>query len=209
VTDPGEVSLKEHVEEAAEERRRLSQVRWADHMLVHAAEHERLLKALDRVEQKLAAQDANIRREVEQGASAHAEVDRTEYRAVETAVAGVHREAEIHRSNHQREHISDQRAVDLAGNSVDKRLEAMNEFRDQLSDQSGTFVRTDVLNEMVAKLEQRAEVNRLDIQHLREEAAAGVGKKKGIDSTTAAIYAGMVLLVMVAGIVVSYLASHH
>jgi hypothetical protein len=37
----------------------------------------------------------------------------------------------------------DQRAVDLATDTLSKRLETMNEFRDQIRDERGTYVRVD------------------------------------------------------------------
>jgi hypothetical protein len=65
--------------------------------------------------------------------------------------------ANLHAESHQREHALTQEALNKAEASMEKRLEAMNEFRAQLSDQAATLVRRDYMDEKFATVTERYE----------------------------------------------------
>lgn len=95
---------------------------------------------------------------------------------------------QLHRSAydaHVAQHGAEDRAVDLAQKAMDKRLDGMNEFRDQLRDQASTFVRRDQLDSFIAQYERaHAEVVSL-IATEREERRADEGRDTGsLDART-------------------------
>lgn len=79
--------------------------------------------------------------------------------AQETALLAtqVERIAALHAEAHAREHALTGDALDKAAVSMEKRLESMNEFRDQLREQASTFVRRDMMDQRIAAIISRAE----------------------------------------------------
>ncbi len=102
-------------------------------------------------------------------------------------------------------------AVAKAETSVDKRLEGMNEFRDQLSDQATRFVTNDQLMALADKLEASINRNREDLDglskriDLREGAIAGSRITWG---SMAALIAGVGTIIAIIAVLASYLANH-
>lgn len=98
------------------------------------------------------------RKEFDLSHDAHAHEHAANDKAVETALASVDKLATIHTQSHSREHDAHQRehalhtdfhttehqmtqrALEKADSTLERRLEGMNEFRDQLERQSGNFV---------------------------------------------------------------------
>jgi biopolymer transport protein ExbB/TolQ len=97
--------------------------------------------------------------------------------------------------------------------SMDKRLDQMNEFRDQLREQASTFVRSDTLNAFMTERRQALETmdstfdkryeelrNLIAIE--REERKGNEGIKRGMGQTTTIIVAAIGLVGTVLGIVI-------
>ena len=89
-------------------------------------------------------------------------------------------------------------ALDKAVESMDRRLEGMNEFRASLRDQASTFVRLDTFD---ALRDRVIAIEKLDIK--------GEGKSLGQGAVIAAIIAavGFVLTLLTLAVVVSNLLS--
>lgn len=69
---------------------------------------------------------------------------------------GDHRlDHESHERAHNREHTDTNKAIEVATKSLDRRLDAMNEFRSALSEAQGTFVRRDMLDGVVKEIDRR------------------------------------------------------
>ena len=64
-----------------------------------------------------------------------------------------------------------QRAIDVAFQANESRLDSVNEFRAQLGDQTRTFVTREVMEALVDKLQGEIDRNRRDLEEL--------GKKLG------------------------------
>jgi ABC-type antimicrobial peptide transport system permease subunit len=65
--------------------------------------------------------------------------------------------------------VSLEKATSIAASNMEKRLEGMNEFRDQLRDQTGTFITRIEIESQIKKIEE-------DIKVLRESKANLEGK---------------------------------
>lgn len=112
---------------------------------------------------------------------------------------------QLHRvteTSHREQHISEQRAVEAAVASMDKRLEGMNEFRESLRDQSQTFARKDALDALDAQVERRYEELRSLVQTEKEERRGQEGVKRGMSQTTAVIVGAIGLAATLITIVV-------
>lgn len=185
-------------EDAAEERR------WAAHIaaveerwLGHRSDHEQLATAVDKAE-------------------AASKV------ALATALADHHREHGVHASAHEREHVAHSRehvmgdnSVATAAVSVDKRLEGMNEFRDQLREQARAFASSERLDSVSSAIDRRLidmqqmldrrfadatkhtdekhEANRQRIEAIEKKDVKGEGKSLG-QGTVVAIIVGAIAL---------------
>lgn len=64
----------------------------------------------------------------------------------------------IHAEAHDREHELNELAITKAENQVDRRLEGMNEFRDQLNKQAQTFVTRDIFDKYTSDMEAKIEI---------------------------------------------------
>ena len=62
-----------------------------------------------------------------------------------------------------------QRAIDVAFEASERRLDSVNEFRAQLGDQTRTFVTREVLDALVSKLQGEIEHTRADLEELRKK----------------------------------------
>lgn len=96
-------------------------------------------------------------------------------------------EHRIHELAHDREHLTTEQAIKTATITLDKRLDGMNEFRDQLRDQAATFIRREQLEAFIDRYEKAHDEVLLQIATEREERRANEGAKKGINQSTAVI----------------------
>lgn len=78
-------------------------------------------------------------------------------RLIDSLVASSQQLDRAHSEAHTREHVMNDQAIVKAYETMEKRLESMNEFRDQLRDQAATFVRREVLDTAMTGLTQRIE----------------------------------------------------
>lgn len=115
-------------------------------------------------------------------------VHNTAHDHAHTAHESVHKNA---LDAHNAMHSAEDRAVNLAQMSMDKRLDGMNEFRDQLRDQASTFVGNDQFDAFVSQYERAHQEVVALIATEREERRANEGKDKGQSSTVAWIFAGL------------------
>ena len=65
------------------------------------------------------------------------------------------RKEEIRWQEHSKQHELEQRAVNVASDALTKRLEGMNEIRDQLREQASTFATREALEWKTDELERR------------------------------------------------------
>ena len=96
-----------------------------------------------------------------------------------------------HERAHDREHAMTAEALDKAVQSMDRRLEGMNEFRASLKDQAGTFVRMDTYQ---ALLDRVIAIEKSDVK--------GEGKALGQAATVGAIIAAIGVAATVVSLVV-------
>lgn len=110
--------------------------------------------------------------------------------------------ARLHAEAHKREHYHGDVAVQKAYETMDKRLEGMNEFRDQLRDQAATFARRDYVDTVIAgvtaTLEARSKSNsdRIDTLERKEANLAGRFTAMGI---------GVALVVIIINVILRFL----
>ena len=120
-----------------------------------------------------------------------------------------------------------EKATIVAASSMEKRLEGMNEFRDQLRDQTGTFVTkpeyaqqvirinedikllADIKSQFVGRQEHDSMLNKLndDIRILRESKANLEGKASQASVNVAMIIAVIGIILAIVGIVNRFVVS--
>jgi hypothetical protein len=110
-------------------------------------------------------------------------------------------ETKLHAENHGNEHARDGEARKLALEGMEKRLEGMNEFRNQLKEQAATFARVEGLER------ERERINALEKNipqaYFTKEAAEGFDKRLDvIEKYMANIQGRIAMLVIVWGVVV-------
>ncbi len=90
-----------------------------------------------------------------------------------------------------------ERATQIAAANLEKRLEGMNEFRQQIKDQTGTFV---------TRVEHGAVIDRFDgdIKSLRESRAMLEGKASQTTALGAVLLSGLGLLLAIVGILLRF-----
>jgi len=154
----------------------------------------------------------------------HLEKHDMEQVAVQTALAGEQARLEHHRTSHseahaaheklhdveagahQAMHDAEERAVKAAVSAMDKRLDGMNEFRDQLRDQAGTFVRTPEMQALEKQFRSDLESmdKRIDTEReeRREQQSLRVGTQQGISQSTAFIVGAVGLVGAILGVIV-------
>lgn len=103
---------------------------------------------------------------------------------------------------HQREHVMLDRATDVAAISLDKRIEALNEFRAQLSDQSKNFTTRDLHDKLEQDFNRRLGTLIDRIVLIEKGDVKQEGKGLGQASMIAAALAGLAAI----GSLVSILA---
>jgi biopolymer transport protein ExbB/TolQ len=114
---------------------------------------------------------------------------------------------------HKDQHAAENRAVTAATVAMDKRLDQMNEFREQLRDQATSFVRRETLDAFIVErrhalealgneIDKRYEELRNLIATEREERRANEGVRRGMNATTAIIVTAIGVMGTVLGIVV-------
>ncbi len=101
------------------------------------------------------------------------------------------REHEQHEKEHYREHDATEQAIQVAVQAMDKRLDAMNEFREALTSQQATFVRRDMLDAFAKESEKKLDTLSEVINELRREQSNQQGRLVGI---AAAFSVGVVLI---------------
>jgi hypothetical protein len=122
-------------------------------------------------------------------------------------------EHRIHEHAHEREHEATEQAIKTATIGLDKRLDAMNEFRDQLRDQASTFVRQEnfdtfkderrhALSALEDANDRRFDELRQLIATEREERRAAEGVRRGMSATTAIIVTAIGVVGTVLGIII-------
>ena len=94
-------------------------------------------------------------------------------------------------SGHRREHDAERDARKVALEAMEKRLDGMNEFRDQLRDQAANFVRIEVLGslekqmrEAIAALDKRLDTER---EERRDQQTLKTGQEQGMSRSAAII----------------------
>lgn len=173
----------------------------------------------------------NDHNEIESWIKAHADQHAYEQRALDVAIEAEQRRLAAHREAHEAAHaahealhLAGQKAHDDAHNAdlraeanaiaaMDKRLESMNQFREQLREQTATFVRVDAfetfreerrraMESLDANFDKRIDELRALIATEREERRESVGEKKGALDHRAAIFASVGLVGTLLGILI-------
>lgn len=197
-------------EQAAVDRERIG------HEKQHTAEKVGLEAALASEKRRLAehqvAHDA--------AHTAHSEMHEMEGTALNAALEAEQRRLQVHNTAHDHahnaheqlhknaldthaaQHMMEDKAVDLAQQAMDKRLDGMNEFRDQLRDQASTFVRRDQLEAFIAQYERAHTEVVMLIATEREERRANEGRDRGTSGTIGWIFAGLGALATILSIVI-------
>jgi hypothetical protein len=85
-------------------------------------------------------------------------------RAVETAFTAVRETNRIHAEAHNREHQANQIAIAKAEEALTIRLEAMNEFRAQITQERGTYSTKAEVGEIAKRLEELLTRNASDLE---------------------------------------------
>lgn len=94
-----------------------------------------------------------------------------------------------------------QRATDKAELAAEKRIEGLNEFRGQLSDQAATFATKDSLEQLAERVSLMVDRTRDDLESLAKRIDLREGSSQGRASTHAAIIAGVGVVGTLLGIV--------
>lgn len=92
------------------------------------------------------------------------------------------REHDQHAKEHDRDHRATEQAITVAVAALDKRLDAMNEFREQLNSQAATFVRRDMLDQYRAEQDRKHNEQAEQINDLRRQNATEAGRMLGISA---------------------------
>ncbi len=179
-------ALKEANDKLASERDRAAEVlRSANEKAINQAEVERS-KAADRLaeqlKQRIESGDENLRLHI----TAQENQLREELVALERATTLVHAASE--------------KAIDKAEVSTDKRFHAVNEFRAQLSEQSGTYMPREVADAQFSELRKQITQN-------TDRINVAAGEKGGSDKTIGWMIAGATILISVTVIGVNILLS--
>lgn len=90
------------------------------------------------------------------------------------------REHEQHAKEHDREHLSTEQAIRVATQSMDKRLDGMNEFREALTSQQATFVRREMLDAYAKEADKKHDILTGVVNGLLREQANQQGRAIGI-----------------------------
>jgi DNA anti-recombination protein RmuC len=92
-----------------------------------------------------------------------------------------------------------QKAITKAETATEKRFEAVNEFRQTLSDQAAAFITRDTLNSLTEKLEASISRNRQDLNELSKRIDLRQGELAGSKTTTGTFLAigGLALTVVI------------
>jgi len=106
--------------------------------------------------------------------------------------------ADIHAKAHEREHLMTDNAINKAAEALTLRLEAMNEFRDQLTSERGTFPTKAELIEISKRIEGM--IDRIDTR--LEKTEAFVISSQAQLSTLRALMAVVLLGLAIAGFIV-------
>lgn len=109
---------------------------------------------------------------------------------------------EVTATSHNEQHKAEQRALEAAVISMDKRLDAMNEFRDQLRDQAATFVRRADLEGLEKQTDGKYEELRGLIATEREERRGAEGGRQGASSSIGWIVTAIGAAATILGIVI-------
>jgi chromosome segregation ATPase len=99
--------------------------------------------------------------------------------------------AAAHQSAHEREHEMNTLAVTKAQEVMENRLASMDQFREQLRDQAGTFVRRDLMDSEISVVEAKVRQNADRISALERKEANLAGR-----FTALGIGIGLVVIVV-------------
>jgi len=158
----------------------LARERWESHDERHANEQKALDVALDADRSRL-----------------------TDHRVAHEAAHTSHEKLhEAFSEAHKQQHSSESEAVKAAVTAMDRRLDEMNKFREQLRDQAADFARKDALDTLDAQATRQYEELRALIQTEREERRANEGVKRGMSQTTTIIVAAIGVAATLLSIVV-------
>lgn len=130
---------------------------------------------------------------------AHEDVHRSLVADGDRTITAHEREHFVHDEAHRREHTMTDTAISKASESMDKRLEGMNEFRSALRDQAASFVRMETYTALVDRV---IAIEKLDIK--------GEGRTIGQGVVIAAIVGTVAFIATLLGIVavIANLAAH-
>jgi flagellar motor component MotA len=132
----------------------------------------------------------------------HRDKHDAEQEALAAALAAHKELHEAHSTAHSDRHIAEQQAVRAATTAMDRRLDEMNNFREQLRDQASTFARKEMVDSVETQASRQYEELRALIQTEREERRATEGVKRGMSSTTAIIVTAIGVVGTVLGIII-------
>lgn len=195
--------------ELYETRKAAGELFLANHLEKHGMEQEAVKTALD-VQRKdtddyRSAHDATHKAEQESVRTAlDAEKQRDEdhriaHSAAHDAHAVLHKvEAQAHKEQHAAEHT----AVGVAQASMDKRLDAMNEFRDQLRDQAATFISRSQYDAFVQHYEKAHDEVLQQVATEREERRANEGSHRGSAASIGWIVTAISVVGAILGIII-------
>lgn len=134
--------------------------------------------------------------------------------ALAAALADHQREHIVHEQSHGREHQLAEQASAKAELSLDKRLHAVNEFREQLREQATHLATQEAFdayrgetdrrfNEATARTDERFESNRKRIEAIEKGDVKAEGRGLGQSATIAAIVLGLTVAGVIVGLILN------
>ena len=107
-----------------------------------------------------------------------------------------HREHLVHQDAHHREHLEYRERIETATVALDKRLDQMNEFRAQLTEERALYVRRDMLDEFRIASAKVTDANAARIRDLETA-------KSNLEGRFWAFGLGLGALVVIVNVVIS------
>jgi hypothetical protein len=151
----GSLAQAVEMQAAGIRRETASEAQRLDTLLSENANRSNML--VDALRAELLLQIATIRAEI---ANVAAVADQRMSRFMEVK--------DLHWTEHRETHAQQAEAIRLAYAGMDKRLDAMNEFRAQISDMTGTFATKESVDKSVGNVEARVERGELDARRRDE-----------------------------------------
>ncbi len=105
---------------------------------------------------------------------------------------------ELRWRSHEREHVLGDKALALAAGDVNRRLEAMNELREQITSERGLYLTRETYDDKHNSLEQRIGV-------LERASASLTGRDRGVSVIWLALLGAITVVVLIVDLIRSFM----